>query len=76
MPTADDVALREAAIKTARAVVPEDIDHPLYSEIVTSLASLIAIGVSQERLRREPVEPMAPTDEPSKPPLRIVREGS
>ena len=74
MPTPKEIALREAVIKTAEATVPEDIEHPVRAELVIALASLLAIGVAQERLKREPVEPQEPTAT-SKPPLRIVGEG-
>jgi hypothetical protein len=49
MPTPQETAIREAALKTADATVPTDIAEPLRSDLVTTFASLLAIGVAQER---------------------------
>lgn len=58
--------LREAAIKTAQAAVPSEIEEPLRAELVSTLASLLAIGVVQERRSRGPEPPSSPE------PLRAV----
>lgn len=67
MARTEETALREAAIKTAEAVVPRDIDDSLRAELVTSLASQLAIGVAQERMARPDAPPPQPT------PLRAVK---
>lgn len=66
-----DTALREAAIHTAKRAVPADIDEPLRSELITAFASLLAIGVAQDRMRVAPAPPVSE----SGPALRVVSDG-